>query len=172
MSRAVYTDLELDNVFATSGVNWKQEGRRLMVDGPNGTKIEGQIRVYDFHLLDRDNKTVHTIKGLPTIEDGKQTCARWCVENRGGRARDMSKDEVRDAEHADLKDRLAKTEGRLEALSKASKPRKKAHEANEVDPEVDDANNNHGQDETETDQPAEEPKKPGRKKKAKTSDNE
>jgi hypothetical protein len=106
-----YTDLEMDNVFATSKTTWKQEGIR-----------KGPIRTYRMLLLNAAGEVIHTIEDQPTIEAGKQACALWCVVNRGGRHREMADHEKQDVRIADLEARLAENEMQLNALRKAAEP--------------------------------------------------
>lgn len=113
--KTTYTDLELDNIFGTSGVGWKQESRRTL----NG-------RVYDFRLIKvgatPDTTDVHVIKGQTTIEEGKQEAARYCVANLGGRPRDLTNEEKGEARMVGVEAKLEATQAELAALKKASAP--------------------------------------------------
>lgn len=116
MSRkTTYTDLELDNIFGTSGIGWKQESRRTL----NG-------RVYDFRIIrvgaPLESPDVHVIKDQTTIEEGKQEVARYCVANLGGRPRDLTNEEKGEARMVGVEEKLEATQAELAALKKASAP--------------------------------------------------
>ena len=112
MTQTSYSDLEMDNIFVTSGHSWRSECYRVE-----------KGRRYNFEIINlKTNEIVHVIKDMPSIVNGKVAAARYCVEKLGGRPRDLTHEQKSDIRVGDVEARLAQTEMELAALKKSAAP--------------------------------------------------
>lgn len=160
-----YTQVELDNIFRSADVMIKpgfvvKEVAQTDDELAKNAKVKPGIRVCVcpiFHA--KTGQKLHTVEAT-NRQDAEQKAARWVVEQRGGKARDVTRDQQIDNELAQTRAQLAKTEellksmqDRIDSLTTAnsappSTPALTIATADVAAPdeEIEDAKNNHGQD--------------------------